>query len=57
MYFSVQALDALLNLYRFRSSRSNHITTNRRVTNIAVKTDVIIPRPRVIEKPLTGPDP
>ena len=33
------------------------MTTKRRVTKIAVKTDVKTPRPSVIEKPRTGPEP
>ena len=37
--------------------RSNHITTNRRVTKIAVNTDVMIPSPSVMAKPRTGPAP
>ncbi|KAG1715461.1 hypothetical protein GQR58_000433 [Nymphon striatum] len=37
--------------------RSNHITMIRRVTKMAVKTDVIMPKPRVMAKPRTGPEP
>ena len=33
------------------------MTTKRRVTKIAVKTDVKMPRPSVIAKPRTGPEP
>ena len=57
MYFLEQVLNAFSNLYCFWPPPLNHITIKRRVTKIAVKTDVIIPRPSVIEKPRTGPEP
>ena len=37
--------------------RSNHITIRRRVTKIAVKTDVAMPHISVTAKPFTGPEP
>ena len=37
--------------------RSNQVTIISRVTKIAVKTEVMMPRPRVTAKPRTGPEP